>query len=227
VLLKSSFGEFVLDSGTRLLTRGAVSVPLTPKAYLLLELLLARRPNAVSRTEIHDCLWPAIFVTDVNVSTLVFELRAALGDDARRPRYVRTIRKFGFAFAAETLEEQRPGDSTPAPFIDHRLLWADREVALKQGQNVLGRCAEAAAWIESARVSRRHARISISGDRAVLEDLGSKNGTYLEGERLDGPRVLKDRDRIGVGSVEVVFRALLRSDSTETARSRSRPRTRR
>jgi pSer/pThr/pTyr-binding forkhead associated (FHA) protein len=54
-------------------------------------------------------------------------------------------------------------------------------VSLHDGENVIGREEDAAAWIESASVSRRHARIVVSGGTATLEDLGSKNGTFLRG----------------------------------------------
>jgi DNA-binding winged helix-turn-helix (wHTH) protein len=95
------FGEFVLDAGSRQLLRGDGEVHLEPKALDLLELLLAHRPNALTKSRIRDRLWPRTSVSDSSVTTLVAELRETLGDDARRPRYVRTAYGFGYAFCGD------------------------------------------------------------------------------------------------------------------------------
>lgn len=79
-------------------------------------------------------------------------------------------------------------------------VWVPRSKPL-----VLGRAAECDVPVDSPRASRRHARVTAEGDRAVLEDLGSKNGTFVNGERIDGPRTLRPGDRIEVGGVAVTF----------------------
>ena len=89
-----------------------------------------------------------------------------------------------------------------------RLFLDDREIALREGENLLGRMDEGAAWLESPTVSRRHARIVVEGGKATLEDLGSKNGTFLRGEKITSPRVLADRDEILLGRVHLTFRVL-------------------
>ena len=63
-------------------------------------------------------------------------------------------------------------------------------------------------------MSRQHALIHIDGTSARLEDLGSKNGTFLRGERLTGSRPLADADEIQLGSVVVVFRIPSVADET-------------
>jgi pSer/pThr/pTyr-binding forkhead associated (FHA) protein len=65
-------------------------------------------------------------------------------------------------------------------------------------------------------VSRRHARLRIAGGEAVLEDLGSRNGTWLRGERLAGPAPLRDGDELRVGSVSITFRMSLSEMEAET-----------
>jgi adenylate cyclase len=65
-------------------------------------------------------------------------------------------------------------------------------------------------------VSRRHARILVSAGRATLEDLGSKNGTWLRGKRVTSPSELADGDVITVGSVVLKFRAARVAVSTQT-----------
>ena len=99
-----------------------------------------------------------------------------------------------------------------------RLLWAGREIALLEGENVLGREREATAWIDVYSVSRRHARIVVSGDRATLEDLGSKNGTFLDGEAVTRPAVLSDGSRLRIGTVEMTVRRFEEEVSTESMR---------
>ena len=77
----------------------------------------------------------------------------------------------------------------------------DRET----GENILGR-EDDGVRIDSATVSRRHARICISDSEAVLEDLGSKNGTFVRGEPVLAPIRLNDGDEVRTGSVVFRFR---------------------
>ncbi len=94
----------------------------------------------------------------------------------------------------------------PAPG-SARLVMGGREIALASGASILGRLPEATLWIDSAGVSRRHARITVSEAGASIEDLGSTNGTYVNGERVSGERPLSDGDEIRLGPIEIVFRA--------------------
>ena len=80
-----SFGDFVLNLGTRELRRAGAPVPLSPKAFQLLGILVERAPKALSKIELQDSLWPGTFVVEKNLTNLVGEIREALGDDAARP----------------------------------------------------------------------------------------------------------------------------------------------
>jgi pSer/pThr/pTyr-binding forkhead associated (FHA) protein len=73
-------------------------------------------------------------------------------------------------------------------------------------------------WIDSDSVSRRHARIVVEGDAATLEDLGSKNGTYLSGEKINEAKAVSDGNEIRVGSASMVIRMLSETDTTRTER---------
>ena len=95
------FGDFALDSKARELRRGHEPVPLSPKAFQLLVALVESRPKAVSKAALHERLWPETFVVETNLANLVGEIRAALDDDARRPRFIRTVHRFGYAFQGE------------------------------------------------------------------------------------------------------------------------------
>ena len=210
-------GNCQLDFGTRELRRGSERVPVSPKAFALLELLALRRPNAVSKEEIHRHLWPDSFVADGNLANLVAELRDALGEDARNPQFIRTVQRFGYAFSGDAEPEIEAARPSPSNAV-FKLLWGDREILLQDGENVLGREREASAWIDVHSVSRRHARIVVAGGKAMLEDLGSKNGTFLEGRDVSSPTVLDDGARIRIGTVEMTLRRYVGGVSTESVR---------
>jgi pSer/pThr/pTyr-binding forkhead associated (FHA) protein len=97
-----------------------------------------------------------------------------------------------------------------------RLLLEAREVALRPGENLLGRVEDGVAWIEAPTVSRRHARILVEHDRAVIEDLGSKNGTFVRGRRITAPTRLAAGDVIRLGQVSIKLHAVRVEQSTAT-----------
>src|SRR5688572_21567000 len=92
------FDDFVLDSDSHELLRSGQPLHLSPKAFRLLEALVSTRPRAWSKPALQDLLWPHTTVVEANLPNLVKEVRAVLGDDAERPRYLRTIHRFGYAF---------------------------------------------------------------------------------------------------------------------------------
>jgi Transcriptional regulatory protein, C terminal/FHA domain len=211
--MRLGFEDCLFDTDTREVFRSGKPVSISPKAFGLLEILVQRRPAAVSKDELHGLLWPDTFVSDANLPNLVAELRAALGDDARVPRIIRTVQRFGYAFCAALPGEPR-GRAQPSLY---RLIWGDREIALAPGENLLGRETSAVVWIDEAQVSRRHARILIGDSKAVLEDLGSRNGTRWRGEKIRSAVELADGDLIAVGSASMVFRVLRQTDTTASA----------
>jgi DNA-binding winged helix-turn-helix (wHTH) protein len=211
-----AFGDCVLDSGTRQLFAGGKEVHLQPKAYQVLELLLETRPKAVSKHDIHERLWPGTFVSDGTLTSLVAELRDAIGDDAHEPRFVRTVHRFGYAFSGVAHEVRDRLPVLPAPGCVYWLLRGRRRIPLEPGESILGRDAGAGVYLDDPSVSRRHARILISADGATLEDLGSKNGTFLGERKIDLPEPLSDNDTLRIGSVALTIRIFPVSESTET-----------
>jgi len=199
--MRVSFQGFVLDTAMRQLFRGGAGVHLEPKAFELLELLVARRPEAVAKTEIQRRLWPDTFVSESSLTGLVAQVRKALGDDRRQERFLRTVHGFGYAFSGEVAAAAGKEPAAPA-----RLIWEDSVFLLQPGENVLGRSEEATVRIDAPGVSRRHARIVVTDDRATIEDLASKNGTFVRERRLDGPTPLHDGDQVRLGRQLLVFR---------------------
>jgi DNA-binding winged helix-turn-helix (wHTH) protein len=209
------FDDFVLDTARRLLIRGGAAVHLTPKAFDLLTALLEHRPDVVAKGELEGRIWGNTHVAETSLAGLVAELRSALHDQVRQPRYLRTVHGFGYAFCAPA-RNARAGPADAEEHLVYRIAWQRREVSLRPGENVLGRDAAAAAWLDSPTVSRRHARILVSPGGCVLEDLGSHNGTYVQGRRVDAPVQLRDGDEIRLGSVLVTFR-IYEPGGTESA----------
>jgi DNA-binding winged helix-turn-helix (wHTH) protein len=210
--MRVGFGDFVLDRGTRQLLRAEDVRHLGPKAFELLDLLLSHRPNVVAKERIRDRLWPGTFVSDSTLATVVAEVRTALDEDPKESRFLRTVHGVGYAFCGQATETG-PRHGTPVLATSYRLILQDREVALRPGENLLGRVDDGVAWIESPTVSRRHARILVEEDRAILEDLGSKNGTFVGGQRISKPTVLAHGDVIRLGRVSMKLHAV-RGDQT-------------
>lgn len=214
------FGECEFDSGQRLVVRHGRAVRLSAKAFQLLELLIDRRPEAVAKTEILERLWPGTFVSEGSLHNLVSEVRAALGDSPSTTRFIRTVPRFGYAFPAEA--RPAPPVATSKPLTLGPCLVSSRgEWSLSAGSNLVGRDPDCDVRIDSAMLSRRHARIVVTGTATTVEDLGSKNGTRVNGRAVTEPVTLKDHDEIRLGSMTVTYRVGKRPPTTLTRRDAS------
>lgn len=206
--MRLMFGQFVFDARLRTLSRDGTAVELSPKAFSLLEALLEARPAPVPKEVLYDRLWPKTFVEAGNLHNLVSEIRRMLGDELHQ--VVRTVHGVGYSFDARDVEVST-GESV---FV----LWiGDEAIHLRPGEAIIGRDPAAAVVIDSSDVSRQHARLFISDDHVTIEDLGSKNGTFVGSERLSAPRVLRGiDDEITVGKTSVLLRKRGSVQSTVT-----------
>jgi DNA-binding winged helix-turn-helix (wHTH) protein len=205
------FAGFALDVDARRLIRAGVDIHLTPKAFDLLALLLAAAPRVVPKVELHARLWPDSFVSEATLASLVKEVRKALGTHHDTDEIVRTVTRVGYACAALV---ERTTITTQG--VRRWLVADDKAFPLQQGPNVVGREPDSSVWLDDGSVSRRHARITIADD-ARLEDLGSKNGTKVNAERVVAPVLLRDGDQVAIGSVVLVYRCSASGLSTETS----------
>ena len=210
--MRYAFDEFVLDGDTRELLRGGRVVPLGPKGLDFLELLLRERPRAVSVTRLRAALWPRTHVGATSVHVLVSQVRAALDDVSKQPRFVRTVQRFGYAFCGSATGADVPS-ATHGVFS---ISTADGDVRLREGDNILGREAGLAVRVERPGVSRRHACIRVEGGRATLSDLDSKNGTFVAGRRVTAPMPLCPGDEVRLGLRATLLFQLARGEETET-----------
>jgi DNA-binding winged helix-turn-helix (wHTH) protein len=213
--MRQAFGECVFDRDRRELARRGTMIHCGPKLLALLEALLDAAPRAVTKEEIHKAIWPDTFVTDATLTSLVAELRTAIGDDAKTPKLVRTIHGYGYAFIGDVAElgADRPASAAAGAF---RVIVGERDILLAAGANIIGRAPDAAVFVDDAGVSRHHARIIVDNQGVRLEDLGSKNGTILDGHRVERPTPLADGALIVVGATALRFRIFTASTSTET-----------
>ena len=231
--MRVRFAPFDLDSDTRQLLRDGEDVHLSPKAFAVLSVLLAKRPNVVAKADLFGEIWPDVFVVDANLNVLVGEIRRALDDDAQSPRFIRTVHGVGYAFCGQAIEAGRRSRSVglqPDRFVEGGtavrfwLAWKNQTFSLEEGDNIIGRDPRCEVWVDHSGVSRRHARIRIEGgeSRPVLTDLESTNGTFVAGKRITEATPLTDGDAIKVGSVTLKFREWT-EQASRTRRIRGRP----
>src|SRR5688572_11924906 len=137
--MKIQFGDFTLDGATRQLTRGGIEIHVSPKAFELLTILVTERPRAVSKADLQERLWPGTFVEEANLSNLIGELRAAIGDRSRTPVFIRTVHRFGYAFCGSATPADPEHAATPAVRASCWLTWGARRIPLVEGENIVGR----------------------------------------------------------------------------------------
>jgi DNA-binding winged helix-turn-helix (wHTH) protein len=213
--MRVRFGPFEFDSATRELLHERRPVHLSPKSFDLLQILIEQRPALVTKTELQDRLWPDAIVLEANLGNAVAEIRKALGDDPKAPKFVATVSRRGYRFSADVDVLGPPDAVRPHGTVRWWLLWRDAVLPLAEGRNVVGRHPESDVWINASSVSRAHAHIVIADGRATVEDRRSTNGTYVDGARITTRHPLVDGTRVTFGSEPAVFREW--SDATAPA----------
>ena len=211
--MKTRFGPFTLDPHARQLLRGPEQIHLSPKAFDLLAALAEARPNVLFKDALQKQLWPDTFVAEANLSNLVAEIRQALGDSSRAPQFIRTVHRVGYAFCGDAA--MLAAGPRQSGRVTCWIEWGLNRFPMSGGEYVIGRDPDTDIRLESASVSRRHARIVVTDEGAMLEDFGSKNGTYHNDTRVTDPVPLRNGDQIGLGSLRLHFNVRA-SDSTET-----------
>lgn len=174
------FDRFEFDPLTRRLRCAGADIHLAPKCFELLAALLDGAPRVVSKRELHARLWPGGVVADATLVAVVKHLRTALDDRDRAAPLIRTVHRVGYALEAPLMQRGKE-----IPIVGTCWLMAgERKLPLASGENIVGRDELAKIRLDDPTVSRRHARILVSATGAVLEDLGSKNGTFIDGRVL-------------------------------------------
>jgi DNA-binding winged helix-turn-helix (wHTH) protein len=113
-----AFGPFTFDPNSQVLRRAQDDVTVPPRVLAVLELLLRRAGDLVSRQELIESVWKDAFVTDTSLAEAVSLLRQTLGDDRQSPTYIQTVHRRGYRFVAPVevrTEPTQPVASTPSP----------------------------------------------------------------------------------------------------------------
>ena len=196
-------GRWRVDPDACELRDGDAVIRLRPKVMELLS-ALARNPGEVlSKSCLLDLVWADVTVGDASLTVAVGELRDALGDHPEEPDYIETIPRRGYRLIAPVSSEE--AGQVKAGSSRFWLTGAGLELVLRQGENFIGRAPDAHVRIESPKVSRNHAKITVDGDTAFVEDLGSKNGTFVGDTRVDGPTPLAHGDQLRLGQLAAIL----------------------
>jgi DNA-binding winged helix-turn-helix (wHTH) protein len=212
--MKVRFGTFLFDSTQRVLSHAGERLGLSPKAVSLLELLLRERPRAVAKMELQERLWPGTFVVEANLPNLIAEIRRGLEDTKRPHRFLRTVHGFGYAFCGEAVDLE---GAERRRYV-YRVRWDSGSASLRDGEHVVGRDPKADVHLDMASVSRYHARLCLNDGHMVIEDVGSRNGTFVRGQKIKArsPITLKDGEWFRMGGVPVIVSIARAADARET-----------
>ncbi|MBY0492855.1 MAG: FHA domain-containing protein [Cyanobacteria bacterium] len=201
--MKYSFADCTLDTESRELSRHGAEVHLSPKAYDLLRFLIEQRPRAVPKQELMNELWQDTFVVEANLHVLIGELRAALGEKSSPARSIKTHHGIGYSFAANVREQRSRSPLGRRARARTVLTAGAKRIPLGVGTHLVGRDRECEVFLNDVSVSREHARIVVTSRSVTVEDLGSKNGTQVNGTRIAKPTAIESGDQITFGSVQM------------------------
>lgn len=230
------FAEFELDLGAYVLRRPDGPVRLEKLPMEVLILLVQRAGTLVQRSEIRAVLWsPDVYVEhDSAINTAIRKIRRTLGDDAGQPRFVETVVGKGYRFVAAVergahaearsrSSHRRSSAESGRVFPSYSVTRGRQEFILEAGRTVFGRDPGAGVYVDHPSVSRRHACVAIGPEGAVLEDLESRNGTFLNGRRIEGPTKIGHGALIGLGPITLTFSVLAAPASTRPIRPPTPP----
>jgi DNA-binding winged helix-turn-helix (wHTH) protein len=209
-----SFDAFTLDLSRSCLRCGADDVRLRPKSFDVLRYLAEHPGRLVGKEELLGAVWRNACVTDNSLVQCLIEIRRALHDDAQA--IIRTVPRRGYIFDISVIEAHDTTTPARRPIV-HWLICEGREQPLPEGSHVIGRDRSASISLRSPTVSREHARVVVERGIAMLEDLGSKNGTLVCGQPVKAPVRLADGDEIRIGAFQLTFRIVSSDGATATA----------
>jgi len=212
-------GDWLVEPMLDRMSRGEQIVRLRPRAMDVLACLALQAGELASKQQLIDAVWRTEFVSEHALTQVIAELRAALGDNARNPSYIENIPRRGYRLVASLIPIESTEPAATGLSLPFRLEGEEAEFSLAQGTNLIGRTADSVVLIDRTEVSRCHARIVVEGTAATLEDLGSKNGTYLNGQRIRQPTMLTDGDEIWIGRSVARFRFVAEGEPTTTEHS--------
>jgi DNA-binding winged helix-turn-helix (wHTH) protein len=193
-----------IDCDRRRILRNGAEQRLPRKAFDLLLVLLDSRPKVVTKDVLIKRVWADAFVADANLAILIGDVRAALGDDAKEPRMIKTHHRVGYSFAADVTEVAAafPDRGQPTFILES----PRRRILLFEGAVTLGRDAGCDIVINDPSVSREHAVLMVTDGQLTVADRASKNGTRVDDQRIGDETAVSIGQRIRFGSIELLVR---------------------
>lgn len=183
------FSDFAVSPKRRVLTRGGRELPLIPRYFDLLVLLLERRHEAVHRNEIFDRVWKDVVVSDSALNQAIRTIRRTLEDDPREPKFIRTVSRHGYRFVFADVIEAGEEQTEAAPDTPRAAASGNGETM----ERLLERIASPARS-EAEEEERREAAelLHAMGTADVLRRLGTRSGhararALLRDARWDAP----------------------------------------
>ena len=202
--MRYAFGDCILDSDTRQLCRAGRVKHLGPKAYELLQVLMAARPRVLSKIEIFERVWPG----DLGLGIQPVDGRRGAARRARRYGARGAIHPNGVRLRVRVCREgdgAGAGRGAAAGARSAAVGCSGASVRSSWSTACTSSAGRRTRWSRSTipAVSRQHARITVAQGVLTLEDLGSRNGTTRNGQRLTAVALLADGDTIGIGPVRL------------------------
>ena len=193
-------GSCRIDTDRRQILRDGAEHHLPRKRFELLVALIEARPKVVTKDDLMARVWPDAFVSDSNLAVLVGDIRVAIGDSARKPRFIKTHHGVGYSFIGDVLEiSPSPRAKPDGPIAV--LTVGKRRIELPDGTVTVGRDDSSDIALPHRSVSRLHARLTVSGVTLVVDDADSKNGTRVDGARIKAPTPVGEGQELRFGSV--------------------------
>ena len=228
-MIRYRFSDFTLSPRRRLLRCEGREIPLIPRYFDLLVLLIERRHEAVHRRDIFDRVWTDVIVSDSALSQAVRTLRRTLGDDSREPRFIRTVARHGYRFVfADVIEEEDDGVwPEPVMVSQPQAVQAPQALEAEPGdayEPLLDRLTRAGATEEDRREAAE--LLHALGTSAALNRLGTRPGhasarALLRDARWDAPGA-GEVPVLGAPAPLAVARELLRLRLRRAARIAAR-----
>ena len=148
------FGDYRLDAPNAQLWRGQQQVKLSPKALSVLDYLASRPGQLVSKDELFSAVWPEVVVSEGTLTECVREVRRALGETARAPRFIETVHRRGYRFIGQVKETAVSSVSSSPPLPARLVVGREAELAQLRG------------WYTQARHGQRHV-VFVAGEAGI------------------------------------------------------------
>ncbi len=179
-----AFADFHLDLKEKVLLRGNTPVPLTPKVFDTLVILVSNAGHLVTKSSLMDDLWPDSFVDENNLSSNIKLLRKALGDNADAPRFIETVPRRGYRFIATVVPERPSSAPTGEITLRGRRILITITAILVVSVAVIG-----VLWVMGGKAFRSRSQKSIrltTNGKATVASIAPDGTKVLFSQKEDG-----------------------------------------